>query len=289
MTPPPDLRDDNGLLKSINHPRNPLGGVDWRKMIPPEYLYVSPDHQVEVMTTQNVRSKWDIDVSKCEDKQLLITLAGLKYLARLRGIQSAPAPTVHVSPTEATCVCSIEFVPNFENPDGLVVSGVGCASVYSVTGKFQLYLGTMAHNRAYTRAVRDALGIEILGYEEVDFKASAAFEKQLKEGSNPLIPSPPVAEPQFATSYTPDPLGLLQERCDKGNISFDVLKARAIEYRAELVYAVAMSAGEKMADSFDPVNWKGFTKDSISMGDALTLIDKIDAASTAKKVAKKKA
>ena len=125
----------------------------------------------------------------------------------------------------------------------------------------------------------------VLGFEEVDFKASKAFEEALKKGENPLlVKAAPTQEPEAPTaSYTPDPLGILQNLCDEREITFEVLKARAIEYRAELVFAQAIARGDKMSEGFDPVNWTGFNKESITMGDALTLIDKIKAAKKVKK------
>lgn len=284
---PTFLRNQDGLLANVEYYRDALNRVDWRKMIHSQYLYVSPDYQVEAMVRQNVKSKWDIDVTKCEDKELLITLSGLKYLAHLRGIRAIHPPILHATSTEVVCSCSIEFEPNFENPDGLISSGAGTASLYNVSGKFQLYLSSMAHNRALTRAIKDALRIEILGADEVDFKASAAFEKSLKDGDNPLISKPVHESAPTETSYKPSPTGLLNRVCDENGISFEKLKGRAIELREELEYAKTIGRGEKMNESFDPANWTGFNEESIAGLDALTLIDKINAAKTGKKAKKK--
>lgn len=289
ITEPTELRDENGLIKGVTYPRDPLGRIDWRKLIQPAHLYVSPDYQVEVMTRQNVKTKWDIDVTKCEDKELLITLAGLKYLAHLRGILSTSQPTLHVSATEVVCTCSIEFEPNFENPNGLVSSGTATASLYNVSGKFQLYLSSMAHNRALTRAIKDALRIEILGFDEVDFKASRAFEDALKTGDNPLVAHaqarvPAAAqEPEPKDKFSTQPFGFLEKLCVEKGITFEKLKARAIELRAELEFDQGTARGEKIAESFDPANWTGFNEESIMARDAITLIDKIKAAKKSKK------
>jgi hypothetical protein len=292
------LRDEKGLLKQgVTYAYDNIGRVNWRAMLPPQYLFVNPDYEKEVCVRQKVESKWDIDVTKVEDKQLLITLAGLKYLARLRGIKRVSVTQLHVSPTEVTSACEIEFIPNFEDPCGLTVSAQASASLYSVSGKFQLYLAAFAQNRAFTRACKDALGIEILGFEEVDFKASAAFEKNLKEGKNPLMDfaastSAPVSDTSLDSVLEKDghkPHDHLRQLCKEHNISFDVLKARAIEYRSELIYDQKIAAGESIDPAYDPVNWTGINKESIPQRDVWTLITKIQEAAEKKgKKAKEK-
>lgn len=283
---PPSFRDDEGLIRNVDYPRDTLGRVDWRKLVQPAHLYVSPEYQVEVMTRQNVKSKWDIDVTKCEDKELLITLAGLKYLAHLRGVESVQPSDLHVSSTDVTSVCTIRFSPNFENPDGLTVGAQASASVHSVSGKFQLYLSAMAQNRAYTRAVKEALRIEILGFEEVDFKASRAFEDAIKAGSSPLVTATQSAvtpEPAERDKFSTQPFGFLEKLCVERGITFEKLKVRAIELRDELEFAQGTARGDKINESFDPANWTGFNEESIMPRDAITLIDKIKAAKKAKK------
>lgn len=284
------LRDENGLLKHIQHPKTPEGRIDWRKLIPIQYLYVSADFETEVKVAQNVKSKYDIDVTKVPDKQLVITLAGLKYLARLRGLKAVRASDLHVTDTEVTSICTVEFIPNQDDPEGLTVGLQASASVYSVSGKFQLYLAALAQNRAYSRAVKDALGIEILGAEEVDFRASKAFEEQLAKGVNPLLANRVNAAP-VEPKATPDvngskPFGFLAKVCADNGISFDALKKRAIELRAELGFATAAARGEKLNESYDPVNWTGFDEQSIMTNDAMLLVEKIQAAAKSKKAKK---
>lgn len=282
------LRDERGLLKTgVTYVFDNMGRVAWRAMLPPEYLFVNPDFETEIKMQQKVESKWDIDVTKVKDKQLLITLAGLKYLARIRGLKRISVTQLHVSPTEVTSACEVEFIPNYEDPAGLTVTAQASASLYSVSGKFQLYLAAFAQNRAITRAIKDSLGIEVLGYDEVDFKASAAFEKSLKEGNNPLVVAAQVTaqlaapEPP-APKETHDPHGRLRQICTEKSISFDVLKARAIEYRAELTYDIETAAGNKVDPAHDPINWTGINEESIPRKDVWTLIGKIQDAATKK-------
>ncbi len=266
MTTPSFTRDDNGLVKGMPHVFDELGRVNWQKMLLPKHLYVNPDYQEQVMVRQNVKSKWDIDVTKCEDKELLVTLAGLKYLARLRGVEAVRVHDLHVSPTEVTSVCSIQFAPNYENPDGLTVEAQASASLYSVSGKFQLYLAAFAQNRAFTRAAKDGLGIEILGFEEVDFKASKAFEEALKSGDNPLVaaskPTTPIDDEFKVSGF--DANAFLARRCAElnknGSHSFDKIKEHALTITADL--------------KSDPNTWTGFA--DIDRLDACTLLEKIN-------------
>jgi hypothetical protein len=272
-------RDDNGLIKNFPYKFDELNRIDWRALIPAKYLYVNPDYETEIKVRQNVKNKWDVDVTKCEDKELLVTLAGLKYLARLRGVDAVKVHDLHVSPTEVTSVCSIRFSPNFENPEGLTVEAQASASLYSVSGKFQLYLAAFAQNRAFVRAAKDALGIEILGFEEVDFKASRAFEEAVKGGNNPLLDnaraaSAPREEAKTQTIAGFDGNAVLSRRCaelDKaGSHSFDKIKAHALTVRGEL--------------ESDPESWSDFS--SIPRKDSFVLLGKINDAAD-KKAAKK--
>src|SRR5436190_1798662 len=74
---PPKLLPRNyyGLIcdGSVNYVYNTEGFVDWRKLVQQKYLVTNKQRTQET------------DVTKLEDKDLLILLAGIRYLAQIRG------------------------------------------------------------------------------------------------------------------------------------------------------------------------------------------------------------
>lgn len=229
--PKPFARDEDGLLANIHYPRKENGSVYWRAMIPPQYLYVNPDYEDELKTRFNVKSRRDIDVSKVPDNQLLVTLSGWRELLRYRGYKSLKYRIEHDSDTKVAVTCDIEFIGNYEtNGEAITHSDVAEASLYCVSGKWQLFLATMAANRALARCVRAFLGIEIYGKDEFDPEANKAFEKAQKGGINPIVaPKAEVATPTEGSPTTA--IGLLEQACKSRSkpLSFDALKRRSIE------------------------------------------------------------
>lgn len=279
-------RDELGLLKSVNLPRRNDGTVDYRACLLPEHLFVNPEYETELKTRFNVASRWDVDVTKCEDKQLLVNQAGWNYLCFLRGVKAITPGPLSVLPGEVHTTVTVEFIPNFENPLGLTRGDAASASIYTEKPRFQLHLASMAFNKAFARAVRLALRVPIYGQDEfADDKASKEFEKQVKSGVNPLLKSAAPVEPESAPVFDPKPYGILAKLCaeNKPVITFEALKKRAIEMRDELGYVAAEKHGDKPKDSYDPVNWTGFNEESIMMNDAFLLMEKIRAAKAKKK------
>lgn len=290
MTAPinPLERDELGLLKAFKYPRRNDGSIDWRACLLPEHLYVNPEFETELKTRFNVKSRWDVDVTKCEDKQLLVNQAGWNYLCFLRGLKAITPGQPVVLPGEVHMSVTVEFLPNFENPYGLIRGDSASASIYTEKPKFQLHLASMAFNKAFARAVRLALRVPIYGQDEfADANASATFVEQVTKGNNPFKPAASI-ESQSAQVNKPTPVGILEKLCTENKISFEALKKRAIEVRGELGYVAAEARGDKPNVSFDPANWTGFNEDSIMVNDALILIGKIREA-VGKKTAAKKA
>lgn len=280
----PFKRDSDGLLEHILHPRTEDRRVAWQDMIPSRYFYVRSEYETEIMTQQNVKRKWDIDVTKCEPKQLLVTLDGINYIAALRGIK-AIRPQLHTcSPEAVYSTCEIEFIPNFEDPVGLTVGAQASATLNCVSGKFQLFLGPIAQNRAFVRACRQALHIEILGRDEFDEKASKAYEESLKKGESPVAESakkPETSATGDSSSSEPihTPSALLADRCKKLGITFEKIKARALEIKMKMASDPESAKIQRIHD--DPSTWTGF--DKISKLDCATLLQLIQVAQESKK------
>jgi len=261
------LRGPDGLLRNVDYPRGLNGFVDWRAMLRPEHLYVNPDYETELKTRFNVKSRRDIDVTQCEDRQLLVLLDGWRYLLKMRGVQSIKVTMDHVSNEKAAATCTIKFIGNFEtNGEPFEWSDVGSASLYSVSGSFQLHLEAMAANRALARCARAALGIRIYGKDEFDSEANGKFEDALKTGTNPLLAKEDtgaaIAEAvREAVSISPQ--DKLKEDCSKLGFSFDIIKERS---------AVSFAANPTEFTS-DPQTWTDW--DSIPRRDAYTLSVKV--------------
>lgn len=221
-----NLRDSNGLLKTFNYPRNPDGSVNWRAMLLPEHLYVNPDFEDELKVKFNVKSRRDIDVTKCADHQLLVLLEGWRYLLKMRGVRSVDIKMDHISNEKASATCSIELIGNYEtNGEPIRWSDSASASLWSVSGSFQAHLEAMAANRAFARCVRAVLGIKIYGKDEYDPKANAEYVKALKNGDIKIPDAPsavsPLPFPETKTDSTESsvnnsslaPWQLLRDKC----------------------------------------------------------------------------
>ncbi len=136
--------------------------VDWRAMIPAEYL---------VPNKQNFEKRGEKipqDIKGIADKDLLILLDGIKYVADLRGFESVTY-NFNSSPEHCTASCTIVWSPNFETRNqAKTFTGMGDANFSNTNGFGSKFLGPIAENRAFVRAVRNFLRIPILGKDEVD-------------------------------------------------------------------------------------------------------------------------
>ena len=146
-------RNQYGLLenKNINYVFNDDGSVNWRKMIKPEFLVANRDRTDET------------DISKLEDNELIILLGGLKDLANIRGYHSVTYTVTQASPEYVCASCSIVWMGNYETENGesVLFQGVADAGLNNTEGFGQMYLAAIAENRAFCRAVRNFLRINL--------------------------------------------------------------------------------------------------------------------------------
>lgn len=257
-----ELRDERGLVKGIEYVFRPDGAVDWRAMIPSEYLVINKDYKDEITARYNKAFK-DLDPREVEDRYLLILLGGIKHVLRLRGFVSVEQRVEYCDQYKCVNTCTIKFTPNFETDGAQVIfSDTASASVDSTSGVFRLFIESIAANRAFVRCVRNFLGINIVGKDEFDDRANKTYSK--------LGPAPEEAE---TTGYSAR--HFLEKRCkelDKdGSHSFDKIKARATELKA---------AGKTKIES-NPEEWIDFS--SINDKDAYVLLVKINEAAKKKK------
>ncbi len=165
-------RDEMGLLKNVNYIFKDDGTVDWKAMIPSKYIVINTEffekRQIAVPDS----------TSGLEDKQLLILLGGIKELAKIRGITSVSKRVVESSNDRAVVICTVTFTPNYETGmQPFSYEEVASATLNNAIGFGQLYLETIASNRAFVRAVRNALRVDIVGSDELaNFTSSTGSE-----------------------------------------------------------------------------------------------------------------
>lgn len=163
-------RDEGGLLKSVDYKFNEDGSVNWRAMVDSKYLFPNKSW-FEARNKPTPRS-----VDGLQDNQLLIKLAGIKELAKLRGYSSVRYNVIKCEKDHVSIKCEISWVPNFENPsqesDYLPAStqfeDVANATTENTSSFATKFLETIAANRAFVRCVRNFLNVHIVGDDEID-------------------------------------------------------------------------------------------------------------------------
>ena len=163
-------RNENGLLRSVDYKFNEDGSVNWRAMVDSKYLFPNKSW-FEARNKPTPRS-----VEGLQDNQLLIKLAGIKELAKLRGYNSVRYNVVKCEKDHVAIKCEISWVPNFENPsqesDHLPAStqfeDVANATTENTSSFATKFLETIAANRAFVRCVRNFLNVHIVGDDEID-------------------------------------------------------------------------------------------------------------------------
>lgn len=178
-------RNSYGLLSGVEYKFNEDGSVNWRAMLKPEHLVLNRQNpeRLEKKYEKKV-SEIDIAEDKVEDCDLLILLGGIKELAKLRGYTVVRYNPLHIAAEFCSIACIIRFIPNYEVPEGLEFEDVADAHAGNTKGFGTHYLSSMAANRAFQRAVRNALGIHIVAKDEVGVGFdSDDSESKIKPGS----------------------------------------------------------------------------------------------------------
>lgn len=200
QTPPNIIkRNKYGLLENtnINYVYNDDGTINWRKMVKTEYL------------VPNRQKTQETDVSKLEDKDLLILLGGIKELAQIRGYSKVEYKTVAASENYFATSCRITWEPNYETGGKEIVFESLADASHNNTKSFARYfLAAIAENRAFVRCVRNFLKINIVSQEEL--------------GDAKLIDEPQQDNPT-------SPVVLLEKVMQEKNISFEKLKKKLVK------------------------------------------------------------
>jgi hypothetical protein len=215
-------RNEYGLLEKFNYIFSDDGTVNWRAMIPVQFLYLNPQHIERIETEYGKKiSEISINDDKVKDRDLVITLNGIRYLAFLRGFTDINY-SIHQSSSEyASVVCRIYWIPNYETPilnpeavfDTIGSSGIGSANILTTNQMTKNYLVEMAENRAFCRAVRGFLRIGIVSAEELSGTKNGKI----------------VESPVDIDGTVPNPTNILINLLQERNCSLDKLKARLLK------------------------------------------------------------
>jgi hypothetical protein len=199
-TPPKSFkRNEFGLLEDppVPYVFNDDGTVNWRKMIRPEFL------------VPNKQKTQETDITKLEDKDLLILLGGIKELAQIRGFTCVSYDVPEAGPHYVIASCYINWIGNYEtNNEQVSFQALADASIENTQSFAKMFLAATAENRSFVRCVRNFLKINIVGQEEI---GSKALPEDLGV-ENPLSPTAVLSN-------------LMREK----GISFDDVKRRLIK------------------------------------------------------------
>lgn len=171
-------RDLNGLLKNIQYIFHEDGSIDWRKMVSDEHLFPN---------AQAFNGNPPSSIEGIPDNKLLIKLAGIKELARLRGFNDISYEVVKCELDHVAVICRMTFMSNYETDSmPIVFQDMANATLDNTHDFGQNFLETMACNRAFVRCVRNFLNIHIVGADEIGkTKTSSAKKSNLGPSLSP--------------------------------------------------------------------------------------------------------
>lgn len=199
-------RDEYGLLESVDFVFNEDNTINWRSMINKDYLVANRD---SFKGKKDINIK-DMDVSSLPDNQLLILLAGIKELAQIRGYTNVNYDVIHAQPDYVSVKCTIDWMSNYETfGEKVSFSALADAHLDNTKDFAKNFLMAIAENRAFIRAVRSFLKINIVGNDEMG-KATHV-------------------DSQIESTVATQPISLLQKTMDEYGLNFTQIKERAVQ------------------------------------------------------------
>ena len=164
---------------------NEDGTINWRAMIKPEFLYANK----EWFEIRN--QKVPDSIEGLADNQLLIKLGGLKELAKLRGYNSVSYDVIKSDRDYVVVKCKITWKPLMAESSSMIILEDLCsfedmanATLENTNDFCAKFLETIATNRAFVRCVRNYLGINIVGDDEIDKSKNKTFSYENSEQSS---------------------------------------------------------------------------------------------------------
>lgn len=203
-------RDQHGLLDCVDYIFNSDNTINWRAMISKEHLV--PNREA-FKNKKDVNIK-EIDISTLADNQLLILLAGIKELAQIRGYKNVRYDVIQAQPDYVAVKCTIDWIANYETSGESVTFSALADAHFDNTKDFaKNFLMAIAENRAFVRAVRSFLKINIVGSDEMGKTTHA--------------------DADIDSAVATQPIALLQKTMDEYKISFDQIKERAVQKKMD--------------------------------------------------------
>lgn len=164
-------RDENGLIKDLVYVYNSDGGIDWKSMIPKQFLYINPDAKRRDKIEKEYGKAYDeLDPIKdnIKDSDLVILLNGLRHLLYLRGHNYVKLIPIESREDFSSVNCEISFIPSYESEGREIIhQDNACATPRNTNSFAQNYLLEIASNRAFCRCIRSFLKIQIVSKEEL--------------------------------------------------------------------------------------------------------------------------
>lgn len=254
-------RDKLGLIEGKEYKFKKDGTIDWKAMIPHEFLYVQNSgfdtnpEEVEKMTKKYGKHPRELKVTEVEDRHLAILLQGIRYIANLRGfieddriVNSITFDKNYDLTSGCTVTSKIRWIGNFEtNFLEVVTTDIAGASSGNVDKFMKKYVETAASNRAFIRNVRAFLNIGIVGKDEI-----APFGELKPARSDDENNASPISNEAFA---------ILELKVRSLGLNFKQFKKHAQKYFNEGLL------------TNDPSAWEGYN--DIDATSAYMLLSKI--------------
>jgi hypothetical protein len=200
-------RNNIGLLNNLTYKYDDDGTINWKSMVKPEFLVPNKD-KFPAGTDFSA-----IDVTQLEDGQLLILLGGIKDIACIRGFTSVDYEVITARQDYVAVKCNIFWIPNYETSMSIVkFSALADAHFENTSGFGNKFLMAIAENRAFIRAVRNFLRINIVGQDEIDPKK----KNETIEESQPT-----------------NPANVLNKVMQEVGLNFETIKAKLISENDE--------------------------------------------------------
>lgn len=184
---PPKLieRNEFGLVKGVNYSYDESGFINWRTVIPQEFLYLNPGKKEQLEKKYNkTYNEINIVEDKVEDKDLCILLGGIRFLANLIGYKSINYVIGQSTPDYCSATCTIVFKGNYStNNEDRAHSDSASATLNNTASFYRNYLVEAATNRAFCRTVRGYCNLSIVSKEELSEKNIAPDDQPTESSS----------------------------------------------------------------------------------------------------------
>ena len=198
-----EVKNEVGKHANIKYIYDEFGFIDWRKMIPSKFLVVNQDY------FNAINKDAPKETEGLADKEVIILLSGLKWLARVNGYKSIDYEPWKIEEGYSAVKCTIDW-----GDDKPTTSDVASATDFNCDGFGKTFLEAICANRAFSRCVRNYLNIHVVSDEErgplkpdddSDIDEKAPEQKKVKKASHASI-----VPQEFFVQSAKDVLGNLE-------------------------------------------------------------------------------